>query len=192
MHPDQVGQRERPAFGLEVQPLAPHHPFDTPRLKQLGSHPAQRGGRQSQLPGGHRQEPRGNGNQQKSHAGCSGNIEGPVHGGAPPPEIVVIHAGKVVVHQRVGMNGFDRRRHSSDAARAPTDGAVGPQNQRGTHPLSRRSESIGQRFTVAPTEVGPQVVRPVTQQGVDRLSGLDQQIGCLGGGAERGIRHRSW
>ncbi len=39
-----------------------------------------------------------------------GLVEPPVGGGLAPAKVVVVHAGQVVVDQRVGVQGFDRRR----------------------------------------------------------------------------------
>ena len=42
MHRDQLGQRELPALGLEVEPLAAHHPLDAAGREQLAAIAAQR------------------------------------------------------------------------------------------------------------------------------------------------------
>jgi hypothetical protein len=192
VHLNQLGQAEGPPFGLEVQPLAANHALDSPRLKQLGGHSAQYLGGQAELPGRNGQESGSNRDQEKPHAGCGGNIERAVHGRTTSPEIVVVHAGKIVVHQRIGMNRLDCSSHPGYAARASTDGTIGSENQRGTDPLPGGPERIGQCFPVSPAEIGLQVLGPVTEQSLDRLSGLQQQICCLRRRAERGIRHRAW
>ena len=36
-------------------------------------------------------------------------VEGLVGGGLAPPQVVVIHGGQVVMHQRIAMHAFERR-----------------------------------------------------------------------------------
>ena len=71
--------------------------------------PSSRGG-PGQHPGRHR-------HQQEADPGGGGHVEAAVGGGTAAAEIVVVHAGQVVVDQRVGVHGLDRRRHAGDRRR---------------------------------------------------------------------------
>ncbi len=58
-----------------------------------------------------RQEPPGNGDQQESDPGCGRHVKSPMRRGTPPAQVIIVHAGEIVVHQGVGVNRFNGCRH---------------------------------------------------------------------------------
>ena len=117
MDRDQVGQRERAAFRLEVQPLPAHHPLDAAGAEQLHRHPAQRGRRERECVRRRGEHAGGHRHQQEARPGRGGDVEGDVGGGTAAAEVVVVHAGKVVVDQGVGVHGLDRGGDPGDRRR---------------------------------------------------------------------------
>ena len=69
-------------------------------------------GRKTELGGGLREHARGHRDEQEAHPGGRRDVELPVGRRAAAPEIVVVHAGEVVVDQGVGVHGLDRRGHA--------------------------------------------------------------------------------
>jgi hypothetical protein len=41
-----------------------------------------------------------------------GFIKGAMHGGLAAAQIIIIHAGQIIMHQRIGVQHFNRRRHA--------------------------------------------------------------------------------
>ena len=64
--------------------------------------------------------------------GRARHVEGAMRRRAPAPQIVVVHAGEVIVHQRIGMNDFDRGRELRDTrGRRAVEGLVRREDERG-------------------------------------------------------------
>src|SRR6266568_1321489 len=61
------------------------------------------------------------------------NVEFDVTGGLAAPKHIVVHARKVVVHQRVGMNVFDRAGRDLELERIGAGGIVCRGFSRGEH-----------------------------------------------------------
>jgi hypothetical protein len=54
-----------------------------------------------------------------------------VHGGLAPAQHVVVHAGHVVVHQRIGVDQLHRHGRTQRRRTVPGDGLAGRQHQQG-------------------------------------------------------------
>ena len=131
MHRHELRQRERPPLRLEIEPLPAYHPLDPARLEQLRRHVSECVGGQRQLLRRGREHPRRHGYQQEAHPGGCGNVELAVGRRAPSAEVVVVHAGEIVVDERVGMYRLDRGGHACDGRRGAADRAESPENERG-------------------------------------------------------------
>ena len=158
---DELRQGERPPLGLEVEPLPAHHALDPAGLEQLRRHPAQDRGRQAELVRGLREHPGGHRHEQEADPGGGRHVERAVGGRAAAAEVVVVHARQVVVDERVGVHGLDRRGHAGDAGRVgrrPSRNAA--EHQRGAHPLAGGAERVGEGFAVAGRRSPPGAARP--------------------------------
>ena len=98
---------KRLARRFEIEHLAASHARAASRARhsqrQLGARPPDRDGSRD------RQDLEGE--RQQRVAGKDGRrlVEGPVDGGTSAPDIVVVHRGKVVMHQRIAVHAFQRR-----------------------------------------------------------------------------------
>ena len=126
-----------------------------------------------QHPGRHR-------HQQEADPGGGGHVERAVGGGPAAAQVVVVHAGQIVVHQRVGVHRLDRRGHAGDGGRRAADRAVGRQHQRGAHPLARRAERVRQRLAVPAADLGLEPLGPATSSASvrSRASARRSSAGC--------------
>jgi hypothetical protein len=96
--------------------------------------------------------------------------------GPASTQIVVVHAGEIVMNQRIGVNGLDRRRHTADSGRPSTDGPICRQEECGSNPLAGRSKGIGERLPFPSTHLLLQALRPAIQETIRLLSCFPQQI----------------
>ncbi len=119
MHPDQFRKVESPAFRFEVEPLSAHHALDAARLEKCRGHCTEQRFPQAKLRRRLGQDLRGHWNEEKTHPGCGVHIELAMHGRPSPPQVIIIHARKVVMHQRVGVHDFHRRRHPGNGGDWP-------------------------------------------------------------------------
>jgi hypothetical protein len=187
VHLNELCQREPPAFGLEVQPLPSHHPFNTAGVKELFGHGSDGARRQVKLRRGYCQQPGGDGHQQKANPGGGGNVEGAVGSGTASAEIVVVHAGQIVVDQRVGVDRFNRCGHTGNGLRPSTDRSIGSHEQCCPNSLAGCSQRIGQRLTLAAPDFSLEPLGPPAQQTVGTFPGLSQKVRYR---RRSGLRHR--
>ena len=89
-----------------------------------------------------------------------------MRGGPAAAQVVVVHAGQVVVHQGVGVHGLDRGGDAGDRRRLSADRAVGGEHQRRPHPLAGRPQRVGERLALAPADLGAQPLGPLAEQAV--------------------------
>jgi hypothetical protein len=99
-----------------------------------------------------------------------------VGGGPTPAQIVVVHAGQVVVHQRVGVHDLDRAGDADHRGRAAPHRPVRRHEQRGAHPLARRGEGVGQRLAVALRHLAAEPPGPLGQDAVGPFPRLGQEV----------------
>jgi len=177
---DQVRQREPAALGLQVKPLPADHAFDPARIEQLLGHLSEDLYREAQLRGRRGQNAGRHRYQEISGEGSRGDVEGSMGGGPASTEIVIVHTGEIVMNQRIGMNGLDRRRHTADSGRGSTDGPIRRQEECGSNPLAGRAKGIGERLPFPSTHLLLQALRPAIQETIRLLSSFPQQIrnGC--------------
>ena len=122
-------------FRLEIEQLSANHaaaagrlhefPYDLRRLKFREPQRQRRVPRLARRQRDHRQTRR-RGHRDAIHS---------MHRGLSAPHVVVIHAREVVVHQRVGMNDFNRRREMMGIP-IPTARAIRLQQQDRAQPLA--------------------------------------------------------
>jgi hypothetical protein len=139
--------------------------------------------RDGEQPGRHRHE-------QESHLRGGRHVESPMRRRTPATKIVVVHAGEIVVHERVGVHRFNRRCHPGDSRRGTSERPVGAEQERRPHPLPGGAQRVRQRLAVSSAQLGLEVFRPVGEHRIDGFSRFQQQVGARGGSAEAGIRHR--
>ncbi len=97
---------------------------------QRGAHIARRmGGRIGQYLEGNRQQ--GVSRQHRRHL-----VKGNVGGGAATAQVVIVHAGQVVMHQAVGMQGLDGRADPQGPAVIHPEQPGGVQHQERPQPLA--------------------------------------------------------
>jgi hypothetical protein len=173
---DQVSEWEPAAFGLQVEPLPADHAFDPAGIEQLLGHLSEDLYRETQLRGGRGQNAGRHWYQEISREGSGRDVEGSMGGGPASPEIVVVHAGEIVMHQRIGVNGLYRRRHTADSGRSTTHSPIRRQEQCSPNPLAGRSKRIGKRLPSPSTHLLFEALRPAIQQTIRLLSCFPQQI----------------
>ena len=84
------------------------------------------------------------------------------------PEIVVVHAGQVVVHERIGVQHLDGRGHAQRMGRLDTEQPRGFEDQERPEALSAGKGGIAHRFMhprVQPVRIGQDLL----QCGLDSL-----------------------
>ena len=109
---------------------------------------------------------------QKRIAGEHGGglVEGHMNGRPPAPEIVVVHAGEIVMHERIGVHGLDRRSHPKRARRINVEEFCTAQHEERAQPLAAGEDGVTHRLVNA----GVKTVRPrqkLHQCLVDRAPG---------------------
>ncbi|MEI2721292.1 MAG: hypothetical protein V9E87_14405 [Gemmatimonadales bacterium] len=117
-------------FGLEIEPLSPDHAADPAGLEELH-------GERTSRPRVERQRLRRlgqrlgrNGDEQETDPRRGGDIEGTMRRRPPPAHGVIVHAGEVVVDQRVGVDDLHRRRHFEHGVGIAPDRARRAQQER--------------------------------------------------------------
>ncbi len=124
-HLGELFHRQGLGLGLEVQGLAADHPTGPRRAEQLEGNLAPSLLRQPQGVESVREHPSRQGDHLIAGASRAGDIEGPVRRRPAAPQIVVVHAGEVVVDERVGVHDLDGRRELRHAFPArPAQGFV--------------------------------------------------------------------
>lgn len=73
------------------------------------------------------------------------------------------------------MDDFHRRGDPGDPLSLPAGGAVAGQHERGTDPLARAAEGIGQGFAVRAAGVQPEPSRLGREPGIGQVTGLRKQ-----------------
>ena len=73
-------------------------------------------------------------------------VKGDMGGGATAPQIIVIHAGQIVMHQRIGVQHFDGRAGAQGVAVIHPEQAGGMQHQERPQPLAAGEGGIAHGF----------------------------------------------
>ncbi len=79
-----------------------------------------------------------------------GFVEPPVGGWLAAPQVVVIHAGQVVVDERVGVQGFDRRRRPRRASGGAAEQASAAQGEEGPQALAAGEHRVAHSLAHTP------------------------------------------
>ena len=81
---------------------------------------------------------------QKRVAGEHGGrlVERHMDGWPPAPEIVVVHAGEIVMHERISVHGFDRRSHPKRARGIDIEESCTAQDEERAQPLAAGEDGI--------------------------------------------------
>jgi len=69
-------------------------------------------------------------------------VKGDMGGGPAPPQIVIIHAGQIVMHQGVGVQRLDRRAHPQGARIIHPEQPRRMQHQEGPEPLAAGHDGV--------------------------------------------------
>jgi hypothetical protein len=65
-----------------------------------------------------------------------------VAGGPPPPEVVIIHAGQVIVNEGVGMDALQSRAQREGPPGLPAQRLTEGQRHHGSHPLAAGQQAV--------------------------------------------------
>ena len=63
-------------------------------------------------------------------------------GGPPPPEVVVVHAGQIVVNEGIGVDALQRRAQRKGLPGLPAQRFAEGQGQHGPDPLAPRQQAV--------------------------------------------------
>lgn len=139
MNFDELFQRDTFFFGVEVEDLAGDEAETTRGMGKFGD----------QVRGGVAAVGRGPGDRgerlgEKSVSGEDGNgfPEDAVAGGSSPAEVVIIHARKIVMDQRVGVNALDGTGCGKGVGLLSPDGPGGGEAKNGTEAFPPREEAV--------------------------------------------------
>src|SRR5256885_2553073 len=89
-----------------------------------------------------RHHPRPEPHHLEAGAARRGDIKGTMHRRPPAPQIVVVHAGEVVVHERIGVHHLDRGTQLGDGAVAAPQRLVGGEHERGSQALTLAEQRV--------------------------------------------------
>ena len=96
-----------------------------------------------------------------------GLVEGPVDGGPPPPEVVIVHAGQVVVDQAVGVDAFQGAGDAVEAGGLHVEQFASLEDEEGPEALARPQRSIAHGL-------GQPRLRPLDR----RQQGAEDRVGA--------------
>ncbi len=112
-----------------------------------------------------------------------------MRGGAAAAQIVVVHAGQVVMHQRIGVENFDRSPDARGARRIDVEQLGGIQHQERTQPFAAGEGRVAHGFVDARMQA-VRLGQDAFQRLVHRAGGSRQGLrqSCTHGAGRR-LRH---
>ena len=146
MHVLELRRRQPPPLRLEIQHLPADHATCSGRAEQLEGDRAAPGPLQVEC--GHSGVEHAGAERYHVKAGHGGgpDVECAVGGRPAAPQVVVVHAGKVVVDQGVRVHDLDRRRELRHPGRSPAPtGFRRGEHQRGAQALAGREQAVADR-----------------------------------------------
>ena len=145
MHVLELRRGQPAALGLEVERLPADHAAGPGGAKQLERDPAARLGRERRE--ARIEHPCAQGDHVIARHHRRRYVEGAVRRGPPAAQVVVVHAGEIVVHQRVGMDDFDRGREVGHALRGgfARHRLGGGEDERRPQALAGREQAVPHR-----------------------------------------------
>ena len=69
-------------------------------------------------------------------------VKGPMHGGLATAQIIIIHAGKIVMYQRIDVNGLNRRTNAQSGFAVDIEQGCGGRNQQRTKTLAAANRCV--------------------------------------------------
>ena len=114
-----VGEGSALSLAFEVEQLPADHPARPGGAHQVAHDVADGGVVESELASRLGRAQRRERHHREAGRRGGRHAEHPVHRGPPAAHVVVVHAGQVVVHERVGVHDLDRRRQRGGVALPP-------------------------------------------------------------------------
>ena len=97
-----------------------------------------------------------------------------MHRGPAAPQIVVVHAGEVVVHERIGVHHLDRGTQFGDGAVAAPQRLVGGEHERGPQALTLAEQCVADGGGDRRVEQGSGASPPALEHRIDAAAGGGQ------------------
>ena len=110
-------------------------------------------------------------------------VEGGVHGGFAVAQFVIVHAGQIIVDERIGMNCFDGAAGIDRGAAVDPEQVGGRDEQQRAHPLAAADRGIAHRLDQPRPGIvgdGKKRVERAVDIGLDPLERVAKQVGQRG------------
>jgi hypothetical protein len=150
VHLGELRHRQRLGLGFEIQCLAADHPARPRGAEQLQRDLPSPAVGEAQRVEPMRQDAGGQRYHLVARARRAGHVERAVRRRPAAPQIVVVHAGEIVVDEGIGMHDFNRRRDLRNPFPShPSQGFVRSEDERRAQAFAFTEEAVADDFVAA-------------------------------------------